>query len=121
MTLGRRISANSLLRGMAWSGAFALAAYDGGAFVDLADLGGAVYGAAGLGLPAIAPVVAAGALQEVEIGDRTVVLVCSAADRAGLMSSLYALLAPDRAGVATPSVPAILRYTRGAELLDLRV
>ena len=121
MTLGRKISANSLLRGMAWSGSFALAAYDGGAFVDLADLGGAVYGAAGLGLPEIAPVVAAGALQGVEIGDRTVVLVCSAADRALLMSQLYALLAPDRSGAAAPTAPAILRYTRGTDVLDLRV
>ena len=121
MSLGRKISANSLLRGMAWSGAFALAAYDGGAFVDLADLGGAVYGAAGLGLPGIAPVVAAGTLQGVEIGDRTVVLICSAADRVALMSSLYALLAPDRSGAAAPNTPAILRYTRGADVLDLRV
>ncbi len=121
MTLGRKISANSLMRGMAWSGSFALAAYDGGAFVDIADLGATIYGAAGLGLPPITPVVAAGFVQDVRAGDRTVVLICSAADRAGLMSSLYALLAPDRAGVAAPSTPAILRYSRGSDVLDLRV
>lgn len=121
MTLGRKISANSLMRGMAWSGAFALAAYDGGAFVELADLGATIYGAAGLGLPPITPVVAAGFVQDVRAGDRTVLLICSATDRAGLMSSLYALLAPDRIGAAAPSTPAILRYTRAGDVLDLRV
>ncbi|KPV48535.1 hypothetical protein SE17_37550, partial [Kouleothrix aurantiaca] len=121
MTLGRKISANSLLRSMAWSGTFALAPYDGGAFVELADLGATIYGAAGLGLPPITPVVAAGFVQDVRAGDRTVVLICAATDRAGLMSSLYALLAPDRIGAAAPSSPAILRYTRAGDVLDLRV
>lgn len=121
MSPGQQIRTQSLLRGAAWAGTFSIAPYAGAAFVALADLGGQVYGAVGLGLPPAEPVAAGGGLQDVRLGDRTIVLVCAADDRAALLGRLAALLGPERPGVAARTTPAILRYALGATVRELRV
>ena len=110
MALGDTIRQQSLARQAVRSGAFQLAPYEGAGFVSLETLCVEVYGAAGLGLPPIAPIEVAGVHQTTVISSRSIVLRCVGADALGSAAALLALLAPDRAGVSDVTTPAVLRY-----------
>ena len=121
MALGDTIRQQSLTRQVVRSGAFQLAPYDGAPFVSLETLGVEVYGAAGLGLPAISPIEVAGVHQTTVISGRSIVLRCVGADALGSAAALLALLAPDRAGAADVTTPAILRYVGSVRTLEIGV
>lgn len=121
MALGDTIRSRSLDRQSVRSGTFQLAPYAGASFVSLETLGVEVYGAAGLGLPAISPIDVAGVHQTTVISPRSIVLRCVGADALGSAAALLALLAPDRAGVSDVTTPAILRYVGSVRTLEIGV
>lgn len=121
MSLGDTIRSKSLTRQATRTGTFQLAPYAGAGFVDLSSLGVEVYGAAGLGLPPIEPVSVAGVHQTPAIGARRIELRCVGADALGSAAALLALLAPDRAGAADVTTPAMLRYVGAVRTLEIGV
>lgn len=111
MSLGNVARSGSLGRMMHWHGTFALAAVAGGEFFELAELGVTVYGALGLGLPPLRPILAAGAHQTTVLDMRTIGLLCASEYPASTVAQLYDLVGPDRVGVHDARIPAQLRYT----------